>query len=67
MVLHIDLKSLIIEKGKSNENYHEVGIDHNGNFWFFYFNLFNDAIFYCSLPESKDLKIMKDRFSISCF
>jgi hypothetical protein len=64
MMLNIDLGKLVISKSKSELNFHEIGISRNDQFWFFYFTLFNDATFYCEIPDSDVLQNIIHRINL---
>ena len=50
MILNIPLDNLIKEKPKTAGVYHRIGIYRALEFWCFFFNMFGEAIFFCTLP-----------------
>jgi hypothetical protein len=49
-IINFPINTLITEKRDSKIVFHTAGLKKSAEFWYFYFTIFDDATFYCSIP-----------------
>lgn len=53
MILNLPFDKLVEEMPKTKGAYHRIGIYRSPQFWCFFFNMFGEALFLCSLPPTE--------------
>jgi hypothetical protein len=53
MLLNLPIDQLIKERNEVNGVHHKIGLSHAEQFWCFYFSMFGEAVFFCSLPSAE--------------